>query len=163
MNKKLRMGMAAVAAGLILAGCGADFENPVPPVVQDEAVVETVALTVPMETEPAAMLPWVGEHRTPLVEHPRGYEVGTRVWIVRHNGCEMPAEVRERIVLAECGPYVIVFAPELADDDLKEQAAILLTQSELVGPCLELYNSGDAYRSQKEAQAVAEGENDSGY
>lgn len=163
MNKKLRVGMAAVTVGLILAGCGADFENPVPPVMHDEAVAETVALTVPMETEPAVMLPWVGEHRTPMVEYPRGYEVGTRVWIVRHNGCEMPAEVRERVVLAEHGPYVIVFAPELSGDTLKDQAAILLTQSELVGPCLEFYNSGDCYLSPEEAWAVAEGENDSGY
>lgn len=156
MTKRVCIGLAAVAAGLMLTGCGAErFQNPEPTERQGAAIVETVTATA----EPAAMLPWVGEHRTPVVEYPRGYAVGDRVWIVRHSGCETPAEVRERVVLAEYGPYVIVFAPELADDDLKEQAAILLTQSELVGPCLEVYNAGDAYTSPDAAQAVAAHEN----
>lgn len=159
MNKAMIVRACGLAAaGLILTGCGADrFENPVPTESRPPVAAEPMA---PQTT--AGTLPWVGEHRTPVVSYPRGYEVGERVWIVRHDGCETPAEVRERIVLAECGPYVIVFAPELEGETPKDQAAILMTQSELVGPCLEFYNSGDAYTERADALAVAAQENGEG-
>ena len=135
MKKIILCMMAAVAATLMLTGCGAgEFEDPVPTVT--EATAETAPAVQDLGTMPTE---GAVEER---------YECGDPVWYVLHYEPGFRAQCCEAVVLEEAGDHVRVNPICCAEGLCSGE-----DYTEWMIP------RNDCYRTQEDARAVVMAEN----
>lgn len=160
MKKFMTIILAVVMIIGMCCGCGADIYYSDDTTIGEILGATSMSEPAPAEPTPTTSIPTVGSHKTPNIDYPVGYEVGEQVWVVIHSNDQSPAAVRTGIVIAEVGPYVVTAPTDYGSgEDLKDLFENLLIQSECVDQCLDIYPSGDCYRSQTEAKAVVDSKN----
>lgn len=152
---------AAVTVVLVLFGCDVKNNQVTENNGDDSYVASNYAATcVQSGGSLDVEIPWVGDHRTPVYDEPRGFKTGTQIWCVVHSNCEGPAYLRTGTVIAEAGPYVVVAPPKHGSwDDPEDLMFTLTVWTKFEGQCLDLFHGGDCYLSEEEAQAIADAEN----
>lgn len=140
MNKRLLAGACSLAAaGLILAGCGADAPEPM-----RFAWSNPTSVTI-TETAPNAAAEG---------ERPR-FGFGDIAWSLREDS-EGLMRLSRHAVVAQAGDFLVVTtavtdSPEALEEYLRDM------EQYYPGECLTLMLAGDCYSTEAEAQAAADG------
>lgn len=150
MNKnKLRVGLAAVAAGLMLAGCGTPDGADV---VLFERVPIPITIVEPVETAPTV---------TDAAQAADGFEFGDIAWSLWQDS-EGQMRLSRHAVVAQEGEFLVV-TTAITDsaDAMRQVLPEYLRDMERDHPeeCLELMLVAECYATEAEAQAAADAEN----